>query len=230
MTDRINSQALIESTEQYIEELKASRKLSADEYEARRVGKDIAEYEEYLAIKRRRMEQATRTIDEGKTALQREEERVREETAEVLHLTARWKKSAIWRRMRRELKESSTVFDRYQANPCVKTFAPLRKMQEGSRQHVAQCEQACENLKQMVSDLETIIEKLRRKAAAAQAKGDTITAESVMREQASFEQTLVSVRESVQQAKETVVDCHGAYARLEAFLVREAVRLAEGED
>ena len=85
-------------------------------------------------------------------------------------------------------------------------------------------EQLRDNLRQMVQDTESRIERLRRGADSAEAAGNTEGASARRREQAAFEETLQATRESLRQAEEVIVDVHKAKARLDAFLVREAAR------
>lgn len=141
-------------------------------------------------------------------------------------LEAMWHDSTIARELHRQLEERPSVIECYYANPCPETLAPLQEMQEHQRQEVARAEQLRDNLKQMVSSLKATTEGRRQSAAAARALGDRETAESRTREQASFEASLLSVQQTLEQAEETLVDAYALRARQEAFLAREADRLA----
>jgi phage shock protein A len=224
LADCKDLQILIRSTQQRIGKLKAERELATDVNETHRLSQEIKECEEDLILKRRQFEQAANVLEESKTSLKREKTRIREETAEILSLSARWRESAIQRKMNQDLKDFPAIYDRYHATPCPKTFAPLLKMHEDSRQRVTQIEQQRENLKQMTVDLTKIIETLRQKTMAARAEGDMLTAMQALREQTSFEELLQSTQESLQQAEETLVAVYEAFARSEAFIERESAR------
>jgi predicted nucleic acid-binding Zn-ribbon protein len=148
----------------------------------------------------------------------------RQKTAE-----AKWHESTIAKKMRRQLEEYPAIIDRYYANPCPETFAPLKALHEQQRQEVVQIKQARDNLRLMASDTEVRIEKLRQKAVAARAAGNPETADSIAREQEAFGQTLVSVQESLEQAEETLAAAQEAFARAEARMAREAVRFTDSD-
>jgi phage shock protein A len=66
-----------------------------DEEEAARLEREKAEIDEYIALKRPELEQARSAADALKAAIRREEERIRQETAERLYQMATWKTSQI---------------------------------------------------------------------------------------------------------------------------------------
>jgi hypothetical protein len=146
----------------------------------------------------------------------------RRKTAEAM-----WHESAIARNMRRQLEEYPVIIDRYFANPCPETFAPLKELHEQQRQQVTQIKQARDNLRLMASDTAVRIEKLRQKAVAARAAGEPERADSITREQEAFGQTLVSVQETLQQAEDTLSAVQEAFARAEARMAREAARFTD---
>ncbi len=94
---------------------------------------------------------------------------------------------------------------------------------------MAQAEQLTERQRQMVSDIQARIERVQQKAADARASGDDEIAEKRMREQADYKSLLRSVRQTLEQAEETVAAVREAFARAEAQMAREAALLAEGE-
>lgn len=94
-TDRDSLQILIRSTQEHIDGLKAQAELAFTETDALRLAREIKEYEEYLAIKQQRLIQAARDVEEAKQSIRREEERIRQKTAEALALKAQWKNSQI---------------------------------------------------------------------------------------------------------------------------------------
>lgn len=99
VTERDWSEQLVASTRQHIAELHAKTEIAVangDLSEVRRLGREVAEYEQYIAIKKQRIEQATRIVEDAKAAIRRGEERVRQKTAEALHLQAEFKRKALW--------------------------------------------------------------------------------------------------------------------------------------
>lgn len=101
------------------------------------------------------------------------EQHPHQETAEELSLGAIWRESTIWRNLERDLEDFPLIVDRYHADPCPETFAPLQKRHEGNRRNVAEAEKQRGNLKQMTLNLTLTVENLRQKAVAAQAAGDS---------------------------------------------------------
>ncbi|MES2459006.1 MAG: hypothetical protein V4671_00375 [Armatimonadota bacterium] len=146
--------------------------------------------------------------------------------AAAIYAEATWHESAIEQEMRRQLEEYPAIIDRYYANPCPETFAPLREMHEQQRQKVAQAEQQPGKLRQMVSSLQARIQRVQQSVADAQAIEDGETAEKRTREHKGLEELLLSVQETLQQAEDTLAAAQEAFARAEAHMAREAARLA----
>ncbi len=221
LTERNNLQEGIKSAQRRIEILKARVKIAADEHEAQRLQKEIEEREESLATKQGCLEQARSAIEEANASLRRDEEVIRQKTAETLLQTANWKESAILREMRREWEVYSPTIERYQINPCFKTFLPLQEMHEAARQKLVQSEQRCDDLTLVASRLEAIIERLRRKVRTAEAEGDEETALRLNLEQVSYEKLRLSAQEAARQADESLANLRIAFAGQEAYMERE---------
>ena len=227
ITQRINLQQTIKSTERRIAILKAEAGVTDDMQEAERLQKEIEEQEKTLAASLRCLEQARSRIEEANAFLRREEARLRQETTETLSRIAGWNESAILREMRREWKEYSPAIERYQRNPCRETFAALEEMHEAARQKLAQSEQACNDLTLVASRLEATIGKLRRKVGTAEAEGDEETALHLNLEQVAYEKLLISAREAAPQASESLRNLRIAFARQEAYMMGETSRIKE---
>ncbi len=93
--ERKKAQVLLRSTEKHIEHLKAQARFAVDVPEAERLAREITEYEEDVRLRQRQMELATDIVDEAMSSLRREEEWIRQKTADDLSLRAQWKNSGF---------------------------------------------------------------------------------------------------------------------------------------
>ena len=98
ITQKNNLQALVDQTQKTVDNLQAKAELAlknSDRDLARQLLVEKGQYEATLASTTQSLENAKESINAIKTAIRREEERIRAKTAEALALRAQWKQSQI---------------------------------------------------------------------------------------------------------------------------------------
>jgi len=98
ITQKNNLQALVDQTQKTVDNLQAKAEIAlknGDRDLARQLLVEKGQYETTLASTTQSLESAKQSIDAIKTAIRREEERIRAKTAEALSLKAQWKQSQI---------------------------------------------------------------------------------------------------------------------------------------
>lgn len=98
ITQKNNLQALVDQTRKTIDNLQAKAELAlknGDRDLARQLLVEKQQYDQTLASTTQSLESAQQSIDAIKTAIRREEERIRAKTAQALQLKAQWKQSQI---------------------------------------------------------------------------------------------------------------------------------------
>lgn len=98
ITQKNNLQALVDQTQKTVDNLQAKAELAlknGDRDLARQLLVEKGQYETTLATTKQSLQNALETTETIKTALRREEERIRAKTAQALALKAQWKQSQI---------------------------------------------------------------------------------------------------------------------------------------
>jgi len=98
ITQKNNLQALVDQTQKTVDNLQAKAELAlknGDRDLARQLLGEKGQYETTLTTTKQSLQNAIDTTEAIKTALRREEERIRAKTAQALALKAQWKQSQI---------------------------------------------------------------------------------------------------------------------------------------
>jgi len=98
ITQKNNLQALVDQTQKTVDNLQAKAELAlknGDRDLARQLLVEKGQYETTLTTTKQSLQNAIDTTEAIKTALRREEERIRAKTAQALALKAQWKQSQI---------------------------------------------------------------------------------------------------------------------------------------
>ncbi|MDX1933085.1 MAG: PspA/IM30 family protein [Capsulimonadales bacterium] len=98
ITQKNNLQQMVNDLQKTVDNLQAKAELAlkrGDRELALNLLKEKQSYEQSLTMTRSQLEQAIETSEQVKAAIKREEERIRQKTAEALALKAQWKNSQI---------------------------------------------------------------------------------------------------------------------------------------
>ena len=113
ITQKNNLQQMVDDTQKRVDTLQSKAELAlkrGDRDLALQILKEKQSYEQTLTMTRGQLEQAIETSEQVKTAIKREEEKIRQKTAEALALKAQWKNSQIQIEMNKAL-EGMQGFD-----------------------------------------------------------------------------------------------------------------------
>ena len=98
ITQKNNLQQMVDDTQKRVDNLQARAviaRASGDDDTAERLDREREGYETTLTMTRQNLAPAIETVDAVKTAIRREEETIRQKTAEALALKAQWKNRRI---------------------------------------------------------------------------------------------------------------------------------------
>ena len=152
ITQKNNLQQMVDDTQKRVDNLQAKAELAlkrGDRDLALQLLKERQQYETTLDATQASLAQAIETSEAVKNAIRREEERIRQKTAEALALKAQWKNSQIQIAMNRALEgmggieDTTQVFDRAQA-----------KIRNANSESLARAEMAKQRVENRVADLD----------------------------------------------------------------------------
>src|SRR5688572_19695532 len=151
ITQKNNLQQMVDDTQKRVDNLQAKAELAL-----KRGDRDLAlqlltekqQYDATLTATKASLAQAIETVEAVKVAIRREEERIRQKTAEALALKAQWKNSQIQNAMHKALDgmgidQTTQTFDRAQSK--------IRTAQSESQ---ARAELAKERVETRIADLD----------------------------------------------------------------------------
>jgi len=124
ITQKNNLQQMVDDTQKRVDNLQAKAELALKRGErdlALQLLKEKQSYEQTLEMTRASLTQAQETVDAVKTAIKREEEAIRQKTAQALALKAQWKNSQIQNALNKALdnmggiEDTTQVFERAQS-------------------------------------------------------------------------------------------------------------------
>jgi len=118
ITQKNNLQQMVNDLQKTVDNLQAKAELAlkrGDRDLALNLLKEKQSYEQSLTMTRTQLEQAIETAEQVKVAIKREEERIRQKTAEALALKAQWKNSQIQIAMSKAL-DQMQGFDNMESN------------------------------------------------------------------------------------------------------------------
>jgi phage shock protein A len=155
ITQKNNLQQMVDDTQKRVDNLQAKAELAlkrGDRDLALQLLKEKQHYETTLTATTASLAQAVETSEAVKNAIRREEERIRQKTAEALALKAQWKNSQIQIAMNRALEgmggieDTTQVFDRAQA-----------KIRNANSESLARAEMAKQRVENRVADLDEAV-------------------------------------------------------------------------
>jgi phage shock protein A len=118
ITQKNNLQQMVNDTQKTVDNLQGKAELAlkrGDRDLALQLLKEKQSYEQSLQLTRTQLEQAIETSEAVKVAIKREEEKIREKTAQALALKAQWKNSQIQIAMNKALEGMQGIDDMDQA-------------------------------------------------------------------------------------------------------------------
>jgi len=118
ITQKNNLQQMVNDTQKTVDNLQAKAEMAlkrGDRDLALQLLKEKQNYEQTLQMTRTQLEQAIETSEAVKAAIKREEEKIRQKTAEALALKAQWKNSQIQIAMNKALEGMQGIDDMDQA-------------------------------------------------------------------------------------------------------------------
>jgi len=118
ITQKNNLQQMVNDTQKTVDNLQAKAEMAlkrGDRDLALQLLKEKQNYEQTLQMTRAQLEQAIETSEAVKAAIKREEEKIRQKTAEALALKAQWKNSQIQIAMNKALEGMQGIDDMDQA-------------------------------------------------------------------------------------------------------------------
>jgi len=118
ITQKNNLQQMVNDTQKTVDNLQAKAELAlkrGDRDLALQLLKEKQSYDQSLQLTRAQLEQAIETSEAVKVAIKREEEKIREKTAQALALKAQWKNSQIQIAMNKALEGMQGIDDMDQA-------------------------------------------------------------------------------------------------------------------
>ena len=154
ITQKNNLQQMVDDTQKRVDNLQAKAELAlkrGDRDLALQLLKEKQQYETTLTATKASLAQALETSEAVKTAIRREEERIRQRTAEALALKAQWKNSQIQIAMNKALEgmgidDTSQTFDRAQA-----------KIRNANSESSARAEMAKQRVENRIADLDEAV-------------------------------------------------------------------------
>ncbi len=197
ITHKNNLQQMVADTERHIGKLQAQAEDAAQggfTAEAATLRREIAECEEALQIRREHLKAATEASESVKAAIKREEERIRQKTAEALSLKAQWKTSQVERTL------LSALVDANIGEGGDLSDADLADRHERNRRQVYEALVQKNHLEEMLNGTTRRLETLGRKADLARKRGDEELERQLLREAEQYEANLEGTRTAYEQA------------------------------
>lgn len=155
ITQKNNLQQMVDDTQKRVDNLQQKAELAlkrGDRDLAKQLLTEKQQYMTTLTMTQQSLTQAQETVDSVKTAIKREEERIRQKTAEALALKAQWKSSQIQIEMNKALEnmggieDTTQVFERAQS-----------KIRNANSEQLARAEMAQQRVQNRVSDLDAAV-------------------------------------------------------------------------
>ena len=155
ITQKNNLQQMVDDTQKRVDSLQQRAEVAlkrGDRELALQLLKEKQHYETTLTATQASLAQAIETSESVKTAIRREEERIRQKTAEALALKAQWKNSQIQIAMNKALEgmggieDTTQVFDRAQA-----------KIRNANSESQARAEMAKGRVENRIADLDEAV-------------------------------------------------------------------------
>ena len=155
ITQKNNLQQMVDDQQKRVNTLQAKAELALKRGErdlALQLLKEKQQYDTTLTMTQQSLAQAQETVEAVKTAIRREEEGIRQKTAEALALKAQWKNSQIQIAMNKALEgiggieDTTRVFDRAQA-----------KIKNAQSEQLARGEMAAQRVSSRVADLDDAV-------------------------------------------------------------------------
>lgn len=217
ITQKNNLQALVDDFQKQVDALNAKRREAEDKGEtelAAKLQREIDAYEISLDETRKHLVQAIETAEAVKVAIKREEEKIRQKTAEALALKAQWQTIQVQKSLLTSLAGiNARIEDELSHHALQLRHAKNRRL-------VTRALVQKNNLAQMVADLEKRIDNLRQKAELARNRSDSVLENGLLREQEQYEATLVGTRDAYNRSMAVT-------ERAMALLQEEEARLRE---
>lgn len=155
ITQKNNLQQMVDDTQKRVDNLQSKAELAlkrGDRELALQLLKEKQQYETTLAATKQSLEQAIETSESVKTAIRREEERIRQKTAEALALKAQWKNTQIQNAMHKALDGIQGIDDTEQ------TFGRAQeKIRTANSESQARAEMAKTRVESRVADLDEAV-------------------------------------------------------------------------
>lgn len=155
ITQKNNLQQMVDDTQKRVDNLQTKAELALKRGDRDLAKQLLTEKQQYLTtleMTRTSLTQAQETVDAVKTAIKREEERIRQKTAEALAMKAQWKSSQIQIEMNKALEnmggieDTTQVFDRAQS-----------KIRNANSEQLARAEMAQQRVQNRVAELDTAV-------------------------------------------------------------------------
>lgn len=154
ITQKNNLQQMVDDTQKRVNDLQSKAELAlkrGDRDLALQLLKEKQQYETTLTTTKASLAQALETVESVKTAIRREEERIRTKTAEALALRAQWKNSQIQNAMHKALDgmgidQTAQTFERAQ-----------EKIRTANSESQARAEMARERVEGRVASLDEAV-------------------------------------------------------------------------
>lgn len=157
ITQKNNLQQMVDDQQKRVDNLQSKAELAlkrGDRDLALQLLKEKQQYETSLTTTKASLAQAVETVDAVKNAIRREEEQIRQKTAEALALKAQWKNSQIQIAMNKALdglgqnsfEDMSRTFDRAQA-----------KIRNANSESQARAEMAKTRVESRIADLDEAV-------------------------------------------------------------------------
>lgn len=200
ITQKNNLQSLVDDTERRVGEQHVKMQLArgrGDEVLASRLLQEMESHRSTLEPMRKQLEIAIVLCDKVKDALKRDEEKIRQKTAEALTLRMHWKLIQIEQGLMISLAQIS-------ANR-IDTGMPrdgLRDRHQRSRELVVEAFTHKNSLERIAADTRSKAEKLRLMTEIARRRGDEELERSLLREMEQHEAVLASTDAALRQATE----------------------------
>ena len=214
-------------------------KLCAEAEEAERRGDavkaahlqhEISNYSQTLIATESQWESAKETAEQVKSAIQGEQERIRQKTAEALALKSQWQALRIEQALVRLMTEQSVGL-----RPPLSDDEMMSR-RERTEAQVAEALEAREQLIQMVATATEQVEMLRQKAEQARAGGDERLERAFVRLMEQHEATLEAAQVSLQKADaiaeraQALLQEEAAWQSMRGVLVREGLMRTQQKD
>ena len=166
ITQKNNLQQMVDDTQKRVDNLQVKAELALKRGDRDLAKQLLTEKQQYLTtleMTRGSLTQAQETVDAVKTAIKREEERIRQKTAEALAMKAQWKSSQIQIEMNKALEnmggieDTTQVFDRAQS-----------KIRNANSEQMARAEMAQQRVQNRVAELDSAVGEEAAEAELAQ--------------------------------------------------------------